>query len=311
MPYPIENKLVIAVASSALFNLSECDAVFREKGEEEYRKFQKENQKVILEKGIAFPFIRRFLYLNKAYSDEMHPVEVVLLSKNDPNTGLQVFESIKHYELDIVRAGFLTGKSPYQYIPTFNASLFLSADANDVKKAIDAGYPAGTVLKTQVKDDLNDSELRIAFDFDGVIVDDQAEKIYQNTEDLDLFLSSEQAKASEAHDPGPLKDFFFKLSRFQKLEYEREKKDSTYKRVLRTAIVTARNAPAHERVITTLNKWEVTVDEAVFLGGIEKARILNVLKPHIYFDDQMPQNTVGNMTKRKKWKVIYLLATFS
>ncbi|EMB35414.1 5'-nucleotidase [Treponema denticola] len=287
MAYPIENKLVIAVASSALFDLSECDAVFREKGEEEYRKFQKENHKVILKKGIAFPFIKRFLCLNKVYSDEVHPVEVVLLSKNDPDTGLRVFESIKHYKLDIVRAGFLTGKSPYQYIPAFNASLFLSADASDVKQAIDAGYAAGTVLKTQIKDDPDDLELRIAFDFDGVIVDDQAEKIYQETKDLDLFLSSEEEKAIEAHDPGPLKDFFFKLSRFQKLEHERSKLDPTYKRVLRTAIVTARNAPAHERVVTTLNKWGVTVDEAFFLGGIDKSRILNVLKPHIYFDDQM------------------------
>lgn len=287
MSYPIENKIVIAVASSALFDLAESDSVFKDKGEDGYRKFQKENRKNILQKGIAFPFIKRFLRLNSAYPDA---VEVVLLSKNDPDTGLRVFESIKHYKLDIIRAGFLSGRSPYEYIPAFNASLFLSADAGDVQKAIDAGYAAGTVLKTNISDDLDDfddSELRIAFDFDGVIVDDKAEQIYQKDKDLKVFQDSEEKNAFKAHDPGPLKDFFSKLSKFQKLERERSRKDADYKRVLRTAIVTARNAPAHERVVTTLNKWGVSVDEVFFMGGVDKSRILNVLKPHIYFDDQM------------------------
>jgi len=285
--YPIEQKFVIAVSSSALFDLTESDKVFREKGEDAYRTYQAENKSQILGKGIAFPFIKRFLNLNNSFPTGEHPVEVVLLSKNDPETGLRVFESIKQYGLDIVRAAFMSGKSPYEYIPAFNVSLFLSADAKDVREAIGAGYPAGTVLKTVVNDDPADLELRIAFDFDGVIVDDKAEKVYQANRDLGQFLESELAQAVIPHDPGPLKEFFTKISAIQKIERAKADRDKTYRRVLRTAIVTARNAPAHERLVTTLKEWGVSVDETFFLGGIEKARILRVLKPHIFFDDQM------------------------
>jgi len=152
MAYPIHEKLVIAVASSALFDLNESDAVFREHGEERYREYQRKNKLNILQKGVAFPFVRRFLGLNQAYPDKK-PVEVVLLSRNDPETGLRVFNSIQHYGLEISRAAFLSGKSPYEYIPAFNVALFLSANPRDVKKAIEAGYPAGTVMATNVDDD--------------------------------------------------------------------------------------------------------------------------------------------------------------
>ena len=152
MPYPIEDKLVIAVASSALFDLSECDRVFHEKGEAGYRQYQRDNQHVTLSRGVAFPFIRRFLNLNSVFP-ETEPVEVVLLSKNDSDTGLRVLNSIRDYGLNITRAGFLNGKPPYSYIPAFNCSLFLSANPKDVKDAIDAGHPAGTFLKTQAEDD--------------------------------------------------------------------------------------------------------------------------------------------------------------
>ena len=286
MAYPIHRKLVIAVASSALFDLSESHAVFVEKGEDEYRHYQRENKNKVLDKGVAFPFIRRFLNINKSYPERL-PVEVVLLSRNDPDTGQRVFNSIKHYELDITRAGFLSGKSPYRYIPAFNVSLFLSANEDDVRKAIEAEYPAGTVLPSEITDDIDDHELRVAFDFDGVIADDESEAIYCGNEDVSEFQEHEQEKAHIPHNPGPLSDLFKKLSYLQKLETKKEKEDNSYERILRVAIVTARNAPANERVVTTLNEWGVSPDETFFLGGIEKHRVLKVMRPHIFFDDQM------------------------
>jgi 5'-nucleotidase len=285
MPYPIERKLVLAVASSALFDLSESDQVYREKGEDEYRTYQRANQNNTLDRGVAFPFIRRFLGLNDVFPDEQ-PVEVVLLSHNDPDTGLRVFNSIRDHSLSITRAAFLSGGSPYKYIPAFNVSLFLSADPDDVREAIEAGYAAGTVLKTKVTDDPDDKELRVAFDFDGVIADDEAEAVYGSNGNVDEFHEAEQTRADTPHEPGPLSDLFRKLAAFQNLERRREREDSQYKRVLRTAIVTARNAPSHERMVTTLRNWGVSADETFFLGGIEKRRVLEVLRPHIFFDDQ-------------------------
>lgn len=285
MPFAIESKLVVAVASSALFDLSESDRIFKEEGEDAYREHQRKNKNVRLEKGVAFPFVRRFLSINKAYPEEQ-PVEVVLLSRNDPETGLRVFSSIEKHCLSISRAAFLSGKSPYEYIPAFNVSIFLSANEEDVRKAIDAGFPAGVVLPTAAADDDGDNELRVAFDFDGVIADDEAEIVYHKG-NLDMFQTHEIKRVDIPHRPGPLADLFRKLSRFQKIERKRVRETPGYKQILRTAIVTARNAPAHERVVTTLKKWGVSPDETFFLGGIEKARVLNILKPHIFFDDQM------------------------
>lgn len=285
MPYPIERKFVIAIASSALFDLSESDKVFRDKGPDEYRKYQEQHSKDILNIGVAFPFIRRFLRLNEVFPDEQ-PVEVILLSRNSPETGLRVFNSIKHYQLNISRAAFFSGGSPFRYIPAFNASLFLSANNEDVVKAIKAGYPAGRVIGNTIIDDESDLELRLAFDFDGVIVDDSAERVYQESKDLGVYQKSEQMNAEVPLKPGPLQDMFKKLSFFQKLEKKKLAKDSSYVKVLKTAIITARNAPAHERMINTLKAWGVDVDETFFLGGIEKKRILDIMKPHMYFDDQ-------------------------
>jgi len=296
MAFPIHRKLVIAVASSALFDLSESHAVFVEKGEEEYRDYQRKNKNNYLPKGVAFSFIRRFLNINKAYPQRL-PVEVVLLSKNDPDTGQRVFNSIKNYGLDISRAGFLSGKSPYKYIPAFNVSLFLSANEKDVKNAIEAGYPAGTVLPSEVVDDEDDYELRVAFDFDGVVADDESESVYQQNENVEEFQNHEISKIDIPHKPGPLNDLFKKLSFLQKMESKRELEEAGYQRILRTAIVTARSAPSNERVVTTLNEWGVTPDETFFLGGIDKHRILELMKPHIFFDDQMRHLTsvAGNI----------------
>ncbi|MBO4305083.1 MAG: 5'-nucleotidase [Lentisphaeria bacterium] len=284
MPFPIEEKLVIGVASSALFKLDEADEIFRREGLSSYRKYQYEHEKDLLEPGIAFPFIRRFLELNKLFP-EVEPVEVVLLSHNDPDTGVRVFNSIDHYQLDICRAAFTTGNSPFQYIPAYNVALFLSANESDVREALSRGYPAGRVLDSRLNDDPNDRELRVAFDFDGVLADDSAESVYKNS-GINEFYLSESEKADVPHSPGPLADLFTKLGRIRILEDEKCKKDPSWKRFLKTAIVTARSAPAHRRVATTLRKWGITVDETFFLGGMNKGRILSQLRPHIFFDDQ-------------------------
>ncbi|MCH8500133.1 MAG: 5'-nucleotidase [Marinobacter sp.] len=284
MPFPIEDKLVIAVASSALFDLSESDHVFRSQGETAYRKHQEAHLDMPLPKGVAFPFVRRFLAINQRFQDES-PVEVVLLSRNSAITGKRVFRSIHHHGLDISRAAFLEGKSPYPYIPAFNASLFLSANEQDVLQAIDYGHPAGTVLPSQVVDDEGDTELRIAFDFDGVIADDASEKVFKD-QSLEGFQAHETSRSHIPHNPGPLADLFKKLALLQQLENKAVEENPAYKRALRTAIVTARNAPSHERVITTLEHWGVNANEVFFLGGMKKDRILRVLKPHMFFDDQ-------------------------
>lgn len=284
MPYPIERKLVIAVSSSALFDLSESHAVFVEKGPKAYKEFQENNLDIVLEKGVAFPFIKRFLKINHRYPEKL-PVEVVLLSRNSAATGKRVFRSIKHYGLDISRAAFMEGKSPYEYIPSFNASLFLSANEVDVQKAIDSGYPGGVVLPSKTITDDDNDELRIAFDFDGVIADDESEVVFKGG-NLPEFHEYEVANSEIPHKPGPLADLFKKLSFLQKLEDREVERDRDYKRIITTAIVTARNAPAHERVITTLEHWGVSANEMFFLGGMEKNRILSKLKPHMFFDDQ-------------------------
>lgn len=286
MGYPIHRKLVIAVASSALFDLSESHEVFRNEGQDAYRKYQHTNKDTSLGKGVAFSFIRRFLQLNQYFPDEK-PVEVVLLSKNDPDTGQRVFKSIADHNLDITRAGFLNGRSPHRYIPAFNVSLFLSASESDVKSAINSGYPAGTVLPSSIVDDTNDHELRVAFDFDGVIADDEAESVYEKNDNVAEFQAHEAQRSNIPHNPGPLSDLFRKLAFIQKIESKRALEDINYNKFLRTAIVTARNAPANERVVTTLNEWGVIPDETFFLGGMNKHRVLEVLKPHIFFDDQM------------------------
>lgn len=283
MAFPIDKKFVIAVSSSALFDMKESDVVFKEKGVEAFRKYQTEKIDDCLEKGVAFPFIRRFLGLNAVFPD-LNPVEVVLLSKNSPECGLRVMRSISKYGLNITRSMFSSGMDNFQYLPAFNATMFLSANPNDTKSAIEAGYAAGTVLNTKVVDDENDKELRLAFDFDGVVADDSSETYYKQ-EGMEKYMEHEKRLASEPLQQGPIGELLKKISYFQNLERRSVKdvKDA----VLKTAIVTARNAPAHERVVTTLKELGIEVDQVFFLGGIDKKRILETMMPHIFFDDQM------------------------
>ncbi|WP_288900726.1 5'-nucleotidase [uncultured Sneathiella sp.] len=286
MAYPIDRKLVIAVSSSALFDLTEANGIFERQGVKAYKGYQVRNLDVPLDKGVAFPFIERFLQINEAFP-ERQPVEVVLLSKNSALTGNRVFKSIKHYGLNISRAAFLEGKSPYKYIPAFNVSLFLSANRDDVLNAISEGYPAGIVLPNNASINPESGELRIAFDFDGVIADDGAEIVYSKTKNLSDYHAHEEENSHLPLGRGLLADLFMKLAFMQKLEDRKFQKDPTYQKIIRTSIVTARNAPAHERMINTLENWGgVGANETFFLGGMSKERILSVLKPHIFFDDQ-------------------------
>lgn len=286
MPYQIESKFVIAVASSALFDLKDSDKVFRERGEESYREYQRVHEDDVLEPGVVFPLITRILNVNSESDQEESTVEVILLSKNDPDTGLRVFKSIEHYQLPISRAVFVAGNNPFNYMKAFNASLFLSGNPEDVKEAVEHGYPAGCIYPSDFIDDENDEELRLAFDFDGVIADDSAETAFQRGE-LSLFHDHEKEKAGIPLPAGPLLQFFTEISNLQKREIEKSQKDSSYQPKIRIAIVTSRNAPAHERVIATLRERNIRVDEAFFLGGIDKARILKIFRPHIFFDDQV------------------------
>ena len=286
MPYELENRLVIGVASSAVFDLVASDAVFQSQGEEEYRKYQQENLNVPLPKGIAYPFIKRLLSVNDLSADPTDPlVEVILLSRNDPDTGLRVLKTIEHYGLGMTRAIFMQGKSPYEYIPALNIALFLSGEKKDVEGAIKAGYPAGQVLDSKFEDDETDRTLRIAFDFDGVLAGDESESIMQ-TSGLTVFHAHEVKNVMQPHNPGPLKEFMVRISKIQTVEEKYKKLNPEYENRIRVSIVTARNAPSHERAMNTLMSWGVMANDAFFLGGIEKGKILGVLKPHIFFDDQ-------------------------
>lgn len=284
MPYNLADRLVVGIASSALFDLADSGAVFRDQGEESYRHYQEEHLDEQLAPGVAFPFIRRLLSLNDLTSADDPLVEVIVMSRNDPDTGLRVMRSIAAHKLGIRRAIFTQGRSPYPYMPALNMSLFLSADGNDVLQAIAHGHPAGQVLASAFTDDSGD-ELRIAFDFDGVLADDESEQIFRE-HGLQDFHRHETANAVTPHNPGPLRDFLANVNRIQKREEQRYRADNGYSRRVRVSIVTARSAPAHERAVASLKAWGVTVNDAFFLGGIDKGAIMPVLRPHIFFDDQ-------------------------
>ncbi len=285
MPYDLSERLVIGLASSALFDLEASDSVFRDQGESAYRDYQREHENTHLAPGVAFPFIKRLLSLNELDPDNP-PIEVMLLSRNDPETGLRVMKSIEHHQLGITRAIFLQGRYPHRFIPALNISLFLSGHKQDVDQAILAGHPAGQVLSSNAFDLTDEEELRIAFDFDGVLATDEFETIYQQ-QGIEAFRQHERENAQVPAEPGLLANFLRKLARIQDLEKQRENDTSgKYRPRVRVSIVTARNAPAHERVIHTMRSWGVTVNEAYFLGGIAKEHVLGIIKPHIFFDDQ-------------------------
>lgn len=269
-------KLVIAISSRALFDLAESHAVFEADCVAAYYDYQTSREENPLAPGIAFNMVRKLLALNQR--DPAHPrVEVILLSRNSADTGLRVFNSIQHHQLNISRAAFTGGKSTFPYASAFGAHLFLSADVDDVKAALDAGLAAATILPSNVStSDYND--LRIAFDGDAVIFSDEAERVFQES-GLDAFTTSETQSAKTPLSGGPFKNFLAMLHNIQ-ADYPPDASP------IRTALVTARAAPAHERVIRTLRDWNIRIDEAIFLGGLDKGPFLKAFDADIFFDDQ-------------------------
>lgn len=211
----------------------------------------------------------------------------MILSRHHADAGLRIMDAVKDYGLDISRSFFLAGALPYPYMKSVNAVLYLSTNKEEVDKAVSSGFPAGHVLPCRTLPVDQDKQLRIAFDFDGVIVDDEAEQVYDSSKNLDLFHEYERENREKPLQSGPLMPLLKRISQFQKLERQKAQVDSTYTQMVRIAIVTARNAPSHERLITTLSALEIDTDELFLTGGIEKKNILDVLKPHIFFDDQI------------------------
>lgn len=278
MPVTFDGKLVVAISSRALFDLEASNRVFEEEGVEAYWKYQLDHEEEVLAPGIAFPLVRKLLRLNRL-APERPRVEVILLSRNTADTGLRIMNSIRHYELDITRAAFTGGESTFPYVPAFDAHLFLSANGEDVRRALDAGHAAAQILPANVGQNVGQTdELRIAFDGDAVLFSDEAERVFKR-DGLDAFSAAEASAAKEPLSGGPFKSFLAALHRIQS-EYPPERAP------IRTAIVTARGAPAHERVVRTLRAWDIRIDEALFLGGLEKGRFLKAFGADIFFDDQ-------------------------
>ncbi len=276
MPDSISQKLVVAISSRALFDLEEGHRVFEKEGVDAYCRYQIEHENEVLNPGVAFSLVQKLLRLNRL-DHERDRVEVILISRNSADTGLRIFNSIQHYDLHISRAAFTGGISPYRYVRPFNAHLFLSADPLDVRSALDAGFAAATILPSNVG--MNESdELRIAFDGDAVLFADEAERVFKDG-GLNAFTAAEVAAAKEPLPGGPFKDVLGALHRIQS-EF------SSDNAPIRTALFTARSAPAHERVIRTLRAWEIRIDEAVFLGGMDKGEFLRTFGADIFFDDQ-------------------------
>jgi 5'-nucleotidase len=282
MPVTLDDRLVIAISSRALFDLSESHSIYERDGVEVYQAHQVEREGIILKPGVAFDLARKLLKLNVSGRPY---VEVVLLSRNSADTGLRVFNSIQHYGLSITRAVFTSGSDTSRYVSALGTHLFLSADASDVVHALESGHAAATIVpraRTETievsESNLKRDELRIAFDGDAVLFSDEAERVFQSS-GLEAFSRSEKEAATTPLEGGPFRDFLKALHRIQ-TEFPRDQQP------IRTALVTARSAPAHERVIRTLRQWGIRIDEALFLGGLDKAEFLRAFGADIFFDDQ-------------------------
>jgi len=274
--------LVIAISSRALFDLEESHALFEAQGVDVYADFQRTREDEVLAPGIAFPLVRKLLALNEDAPAEAPRVEVILLSRNSSDTGLRVFNSIQHHGLDIRRATFTSGAPTWPYVKPFGAHLFLSANPESVRRALEHGIAAATLLPAPptapAAGDAPSEQIRIAFDGDAVLFDDEGERISREG-GLEAFARHERERAHEPLSGGPFRAFLDALHRLQ-AAYPVERCP------IRTALVTARSAPAHERVIRTLREWGIRLDEALFLGGLDKGGFLREFEPDFYFDDQ-------------------------
>jgi len=268
------NRLVVAISSRALFDLDESHQIYEQQGTQAYCDYQIENEDVPLSPGTAFTLVSKLLALNT----EQPRVEIILLSRNSADTGLRVFNSIQHHDLAITRAVFTSGSSPYRYVSAFGANLFLSTSPDDVRMALDEGIAAATILPSNVSANQDSQQLRIAFDGDAVLFSDESERVYKE-HGLAKFTQVEQQTAKLPMTAGPFKDFLMMLNQLQ-TDY------SDIDSPIRTALVTARSAPAHERVIRTLRSWGIRIDEAIFLGGMDKGPFLESFGADFFFDDQ-------------------------
>lgn len=278
MAVTLDDKLVVGISSRALFDLEEENRIFEEEGLEAYAAYQRAHENDILKPGTAFPLIKA---LHKLNADGRYLTEIIVMSKNSTDTSLRVFNSIEHYGLHISRAALVSGAAIAPYLTAFRTDLFLSASEKDVQEAINANIAAGLICSHEglpIDPDKEIPQIRIAFDGDAVLFSDESERIYQ-AQGLDAFEAHERANARKPLPEGPFAKLLKSISAIQK-EYAAE--DSP----IRTALVTARSAPAHERVIRTLRAWDVRIDEAFFLGGVRKSDILKAFDANIFFDDQ-------------------------
>jgi len=269
-------KLVIAISSRALFDLDEEHQVYESEGLAAYSQYQIDHEDTPLAKGQAFPLASKLLALNDQLAEPLG-VEIVLLSRNSADTGLRIFNSIEHYGLPITRAAFCGGEPPWRYIQAFGCHLFLSSESSDVRKALDNNVAAATLVSRPLDGPVRE-DIRFAFDGDAVIFSDEAEQIFK-AEGLQAFTESEVAQRNQPLSGGPFKNFLSALHALQRAFPES-------KSPIRTALVTARSAPAHERVIRTLRAWDIRLDESIFLGGLPKVEFLRAYDADVFFDDQ-------------------------
>lgn len=276
MAYDLKDKLVIGISSRALFDLEKENSIFETEGVSAYKRFQRDNENIGLKPGTAFPLVKALLKLNKVQDECL--VEVVVMSKNTPDTGLRIMNSVEDYGLNITRAAFSGGESLSPYLDAFEVDLFLSKSEEDVQRAIDSGKAAAFLYQPPEQFEQVDDVIRIAFDGDAVLFSEESERIYQQ-EGLEAFLKHERENQNKNLPEGPFAKLLKMLSYVQK-------KCPFESRPVRIAIVTARSAPAHARVIKTLRDWDVDVDNAFFLGGVSKDNVLKAFGACIYFDDQ-------------------------
>lgn len=275
MSVTLAGRLVVAISSRALFDFEEENRLFESSDDRAYMALQLNRLDAPAQPGVAFSLVKKLLAFNDAQAQR---VEVVILSRNDPVSGMRVFRSCQHYGLTIERGVFTRGAAPWRYLRPLAANLFLSANENDVRSALDAGVPAARVATHAARaSDAHPHEVRIAFDGDAVLFSDEAEQVFQAA-GLDAFQAHERERAASPLPAGPFKPLLEALHRLQR--------EGTAAMRLRTALVTARSAPAHERAIRTLMGWQIDVDEAMFLGGLSKGAFLREFEPDFFFDDQ-------------------------
>ncbi|WP_201597270.1 5'-nucleotidase [Psychrobacter fulvigenes] len=298
MAVDFSNTLIVAISATALFDLSESENYLLQLLQQrpdsaikEFRDYMAEREDDPLAIGAGYPLIQALLNLNKYCNEcpdkeldiEAPLVEVVIVSKSSPDTGIQVLNAIREYKLNISRSAFISGSLVAPYIADFEVDLFLTTNREDAQQVADANICACAILDaTPVNTyELDTEQLRIAFDGDAVLFDDSGELLYKQ-EGLDAF----HAREAQMHDlpieKGPYAELLIKLSNLQERLPARLQHSP-----IQIALVTARNAPADLRAIKTLREWGVDVDMAFFLGGLEKTAVLKTFAPHIFFDDSI------------------------